>query len=413
MELLLKNVGYEIVDFDKEADVYVINTCSVTSIADKKSRQMISRAKHKNPDAVIVAAGCFVQTASEEAKEKLPADILIGNNEKNKLPGLIEKFLDDRKKTILMQSLTDPVDYEDMVIKRSKGHTRSFIKIQDGCNQFCSYCIIPYARGRIRSRSVESVVEEVKALSEDGCKEIVLTGIHLSSYGKNEDFTLEDVIRELSEIDGIKRIRLGSLEPRVITEEFAQFLASNEKICPHFHLSLQSGCDETLKRMNRHYSAAEYKEKCDLLRRVFDNPALTTDVIVGFPGEKDEEFEKTYEYLKDLNLYEMHIFQYSKREGTRAAVMPDQVPESIKKDRSEKLIQMAKDHTASYIKNLLGMTLTILTEEEAEIDGAPYIIGFTKEYVKCAFKKNDDIALNETLSGVAKEIISENIILLN
>ena len=319
MQQMLEAAGYEIVDFAQKADVYVINTCSVTNMADRKSRQMIHRARGKNADAVIVATGCYVQTAGEEIKKDLSIDILIGNNKKTELVELLDQYFEDHAHAVDVIDINDGVQpYEKLQLAKTGEHTRAFMKVQDGCNQFCSYCIIPYARGRVRSRDPKSVYEEARALAENGYREIVLTGIHLSSYGAGEDFGLVELIRMVHEIPGVERIRLGSLEPRIITEEFVRQLRQMPKVCPHFHLSLQSGCDETLARMNRKYTTEEYAHSCALLRDAYDRPAITTDVIVGFPGETQGEFEQTKRFLEGIGFYEMHVFQYSKRHGTRA-----------------------------------------------------------------------------------------------
>ena len=337
MQEMLMAAGYEIVDFNEKADVYIINTCSVTNMADRKSRQMIHRARKHNPDSIVVAAGCYVQTSSQQVIDDLAVDIVIGNNQKNQLVELIHEFAKKNKKEKVVScvDINDGVyEYENLSVKTTGEHTRAFIKVQDGCNQFCSYCIIPFARGRVRSREVEDVVKEITGLARAGYQEVVLTGIHLSSYGLNENYNqvyrnqvvqeqLLALIEAVAEIEGIERIRLGSLEPQVITEEFAKRLANVKKFCPHFHLSLQSGCDETLKRMNRKYTVEEYKKGCEILRKYFSNPAITTDVIVGFPGETEEEFQETRDYLENIHFYEMHIFKYSKRQGTKAATMPN------------------------------------------------------------------------------------------
>ncbi len=324
MQEILEKSGYEIVSFHDKADVYVINTCTVTNMADRKSRQMIHRARKMNPDAVIVAAGCYVQARGDELEEGI--DIVIGNNKKQELAGILEHYWQEREKrgrqTAVQKEIVDighTSEYEELHLTHTGEHTRAYIKVQDGCNQFCSYCIIPYARGRVRSRKREDVVREVKELAKGGYKEVVLTGIHLSSYGIDQEDNLLNLIQAVHKVEGIRRIRLGSLEPRIITEEFARTLAELPKICPHFHLSLQSGCDETLKRMNRRYTSEEYYEKCCLLRKYFQDPALTTDVIVGFPGETEEEFEKSRDFIDKVNFYETHIFKYSPRKGTKAA----------------------------------------------------------------------------------------------
>lgn len=396
MQEMLKQHGYEIVDFKEQADVYIINTCSVTNMADHKSRQMLHQAKKRNPKAVIVAAGCYVQTAGETVKEDLSIDILIGNNQKSSLPALLDEYFGERISNII--DINDGIQpYEELGSVTPAEHTRAFLKVQDGCNQFCSYCIIPYARGRVRSRDPKKVYEEVCQLAKEGYGEIVLTGIHLSSYQVGEDFGLLELIQMLHEIDGIRRIRLGSLEPRIVTEAFAGALSEMPKICPHFHLSLQSGCDETLKRMNRKYDTAEYREKCELLRKYFDHPAITTDVIVGFPGETDEEFTRTEQFLRQIEFYEMHVFPYSKRKGTKAATMPDQIPEAKKKERSAVLLSLVKEQSKKFRDHYLNRTTEVLFEEPIEIGGRRYMTGFSKEYVRLALPL--DHVSEEALSG--------------
>ena len=396
MQEMLKQHGYEIVDFKEQADVYIINTCSVTNMADHKSRQMLHQAKKRNPKAVIVAAGCYVQTAGEAVKEDLSIDILIGNNQKSSLPALLDEYFGERISNII--DINDGIQpYEELGSVTPSEHTRAFLKVQDGCNQFCSYCIIPYARGRVRSRDPKKVYEEVCQLAKEGYGEIVLTGIHLSSYQAGEDFGLLELIQMLHEIDGIRRIRLGSLEPRIVTEAFAGALSKMPKVCPHFHLSLQSGCDETLKRMNRKYDTAEYREKCELLRKYFDHPAITTDVIVGFPGETDEEFARTEQFLRQIEFYEMHVFPYSKRKGTKAATMPDQIPEAKKKERSAVLLSLVKEQSKKFRDHYLNRTTEVLFEEPIEIGGRRYMTGFSKEYVRLALPL--DHVSEEALSG--------------
>ena len=345
--------GYEVKEFSQEASVYVINTCTVTNMADRKSRQMMHRAKKKNPDGIIVAVGCYVQAAKEQLEEDTLIDLVIGNNMKSQVVQIVEQYIQDNRHTedrdAYVADIAHSHEYETMHIEMVSEHTRAYIKIQDGCNQFCSYCIIPYARGRVRSRKMEDILQEVRNLTANGYKEIVLTGIHISSYGldfehtadEQEDYgpfknsALIDLIEALSGIEGLERIRLGSLEPRIITENFVRRLCKVPQICPHFHLSLQSGCDETLKRMNRHYTTALYLEKCGILRQYFDRPALTTDVIVGFPGETEEEFAQTERFLETVHFSDMHIFKYSKRRGTKAADMPNQIDPQIQSVRSE------------------------------------------------------------------------------
>ena len=415
MQQLLEEAGYEIVPFHEKADVYIINTCSVTNIADRKSRQMLHRAKKQNPEAVVVAAGCYVQAAAEELKADLAVDVIIGNNKTQaRAPILAENFKDKRDSSHVIE-INETHEYERLSIHKIADHTRAFLKVQDGCNQFCSYCIIPYTRGRVRSRRPEEVVAEVKELAAAGYQEVVLTGIHLSSYGvdfeEGRKETLLSLIRQVHEVDGIRRIRLGSLEPRIITEEFAQALADMPKFCPHFHLSLQSGCDETLKRMNRHYTTQEYEAGCDILRRYFDNPAITTDVIVGFPGETEEEFETTKKFLERIGFYEMHIFKYSRRAGTRADRMPDQIPEQVKTARSEVLLALEKQMSRAYRESFLGRKKTVLLEEKTEIDGREYMIGHTMEYVKAVVPYAENLK-NKMAEGVLKEALNDEVLLL-
>jgi len=408
MQQMLEAAGYEVVPFQEEADVYIINTCSVTNIADRKSRQMLHRAKKKNPAAVVVAAGCYVQAAASELKKDAAVDIIIGNNKKAELVQILDDHFSDRETgDQYLVDIGSTEEYECLSVSRIAGHTRAFIKVQDGCNQFCTYCIIPYTRGRVRSRAAASIVEEVQALVGNGYQEIVLTGIHLSSYGvdfKEHKENLLDLIIRLHEIEGLRRIRLGSLEPRIITKEFVQALAGLEKLCPHFHLSLQSGCDETLKRMNRRYTTAEFAAGCSILREAFDCPAITTDVIVGFPGETEEEFSKTQEFLEQLQFYEMHVFKYSKREGTRAAVMPGQVPEAVKNARSEKLLALVQQMSLAYRGNFLGTRQEILLEEKITIDGTDYMEGHTKEYVKAVIPYAEG-RKNTMAQGLITELI--------
>lgn len=392
MRQSLENAGYEIVDFAQKADVYVVNTCSVTNMADRKSRQMLHRARKRNPSAIIVAAGCYVQTKTEEARLDDAVDIIIGNNKKQDLTEIIAAYEADQSRNESVVEISHRQPYENLCIQQTTDHTRAFVKVQDGCNQFCSYCIIPYARGRVRSRSFTDVLDEVKRLSANGCKEIVLSGIHLSSYGIDIGESLLRLICEADKIKGIRRIRLGSLEPGIVTPEFVKGIAGAEKICPHFHLSLQSGCDATLKRMNRKYNTAQYYESCELLRRHFIHPAITTDVITGFPGETEEEFLTTKKFLKDVNFYEMHIFKYSKREGTRASLMPDQVPEQIKAARSEELILLANEMSEEFRSYYNGKTVEVLMEEPMEKEGRRYFAGYTKEYVKVALETDKNLS---------------------
>lgn len=392
MQELLEKNGYEIVPFKEGADIYIINTCTVTNMADRKSRQMLHKAKKMNPDAVVVACGCYVQAQAENGEIDECIDIVVGNNKKKDIIEILAEYEESKQPTKEVLDINHTNEYEEMNLTKTVEHTRAYLKVQDGCNQFCSYCIIPYARGRVRSRSYESVIAEVQKLAENGYKEVVLTGIHLSSYGIDMDDSLLHLILGIHEIEGIERIRLGSLEPRIITEEFVQTISSLPKMCPHFHLSLQSGCDATLKRMNRRYSAQEYYEKCELLRKYFEHPALTTDVIVGFPGETEEEFAESKAFVEKVNFYETHIFKYSKRAGTRAAVMPDQVPEEIKTKRSNELLELGRKKQAEYEAKLVGTTQEVLMEEAVEIEGETYMVGHTKEYVKIGQKTLENLS---------------------
>ena len=393
MQEMLEQNGYEIVPFAEGADVYVINTCTVTNMADRKSRQMLHRARKMNPNAVVVAAGCYVQAQGAKADDCI--DIIIGNNKKKDLIAILdERFakIEEKEPQVELIDIAHTHEYEEMRVSRQAEHTRANVKVQDGCNQFCSYCIIPYARGRVRSRKMEDVLAEVHTLASNGYQEIVLTGIHLSSYGIDTGENLLELIRAVHQVEGILRIRLGSLEPRIITREFAEGIAALPKMCPHFHLSLQSGCNTTLKRMNRRYTAEEYYEKCELLREVFDHPALTTDVIVGFPGETEEEFRESKAFLEKVNFYETHIFKYSRRQGTKAAEMKDQVPEPVKTERSNQLIALGKVNKKAFEDRLIGQTVEVLMEEEIQRDGETWQIGHTREYVKVGRKTEENLA---------------------
>ena len=407
MQEMLQQAGYEIVPFKEGADVYVINTCTVTNIADRKSRQMLHRARKMNPEAVVVAAGCYVQAKGGQEADPC-IDIVIGNNHKKDLVRILKEYEENREKDRAggngreragaraageIGDINRTKEYESLHLTRTGEHTRAYIKVQDGCNQFCTYCIIPYARGRVRSREMQDVVQEVRTLADNGYQEVVLTGIHLSSYGIDFDGQrhLSDLIRAVHEIEGIRRIRLGSLEPGIVTEEFAGTLAAMPKICPHFHLSLQSGCDATLKRMNRRYTSEEYYEKCRILRKYFDDPALTTDVIVGFPGETEEDFQASFDFVDKVDFYETHIFKYSKREGTKAASMPDQVDEQVKAERSARLIALGEKKRKAYEERFIGKTVEVLVEEDAVIDGKKVQTGHTKEYIKIALDAQENL----------------------
>ena len=393
MQEMLEQNGYEIVPFAEGADVYVINTCTVTNMADRKSRQMLHRARKMNPNAVVVAAGCYVQAQGAKADECI--DIIIGNNKKKDLIAILDEHfakIEEKEPQVELIDIAHTHEYEEMRVSRQAEHTRANVKVQDGCNQFCSYCIIPYARGRVRSRKMEDVLAEVHTLASNGYQEIVLTGIHLSSYGIDTGENLLELIRAVHQVEGILRIRLGSLEPRIITRGFAEGIAALPKMCPHFHLSLQSGCNATLKRMNRRYTAEEYYEKCELLREVFDHPALTTDVIVGFPGETEEEFQESKAFLEKVNFYETHIFKYSRRQGTKAAEMKEQVPEHVKTERSNQLIALGKVNKKAFEDRLVGQTVEVLMEEEIQRDSETWQIGHTREYVKVGRKTEENLA---------------------
>lgn len=392
MQELLEQEGYEIVPFHEDADVYIINTCTVTNMADRKSRQMLHRAKKKNPDAVVVACGCYVQAKQDEIDESI--DIVVGNNRKKNIVEILAEYEAAKEKQTVQKEVIDinhTDEYEELHLTKTAEHTRAYIKVQDGCNQFCSYCIIPFARGRVRSRSYDSVIAEVKKLAEGGYKEVVLTGIHLSSYGVDTGENLLSLIQGVHEVAGIERIRLGSLEPRIITEEFVQAIAKLPKMCPHFHLSLQSGCDETLRRMNRRYTAKEYMDGCKLLRKYFDHPALTTDVIVGFPGETEEEFAASQAFIDQVDFYETHVFKYSRRQGTKAAAMENQIPETEKTKRSNELLELNKKKQKAYEERLIGTTQEVLMEEAVQIDGETWQVGHTKEYVKIGRKTEENL----------------------
>lgn len=411
MQKMLEDAGYEIVPFSDVADVYVINTCSVTNMADRKSRQMLHKAKHKNENAIVVATGCYVQTKEQEALKDLAIDIVIGNNKKHELIDRINAFKKNGENADVIDINDNKQEFEELFIEETAEHTRAFIKVQDGCNQFCSYCIIPYARGRVRSRKISNVIEEVKRLAANGFKEVVLTGIHLSSYGIDCEDSLLNLIKEVHKIDGISRIRLGSLEPKIITEEFVKELSKLPKICPHFHLSLQSGCDETLKRMNRKYTISEYENGCNVLRKYFNHPAITTDVIVGFPGETEEEFNNTKEFLERIHFYEMHIFKYSKRQGTRAATMENQVPEEIKTKRSAQLISLGNEMSKEFRDYYLGQEQEVLFEEKTIINSKEMYVGYTKEYVKVAVESEKMIE-NQLVKGKITGFADDNVYIM-
>ena len=419
MRQALIREGYEIRSFEEPADVYVINTCSVTNIADRKSRQMMHRARSLNPDAVIVAAGCYAQAAAEQLKQDQSVDIVLGNREKNQIAEILEQWFREnsgaeKQQVLLAGDMTKAFCYEDLSADTMDGHTRAFLKIQDGCNQFCTYCIIPYLRGRIRSRKAEDILREAQAFSRKGFRELVLTGIHLSSYGKDLEGGsvkhLGDVIRLLDGVPGIDRVRVGSLEPRLITEPFLRTLSGLDHFCPHFHLSLQSGSDSVLKRMNRHYTAEEYFQSVCLLREYFPGAAVTTDIITGFPGETEEEFEETLRFAEKTEFYEIHIFPYSARKGTKAAAMPGQLPRAVKAERAQRLAALTKEQSRAFRAALTGKEAEILTEEEIVIRGVPYVVGSTREYVRCAAPAGT--AVNTLVRGTAEGFLTDDILLL-
>ena len=417
MEQLLKQAGYTIVPFDENitADIYIINTCSVTNIADRKSRQMLHKSKKINPDAIVVAAGCYVNADTKKAAEDNAVDIVLGNNCKINIVEALENYYKDKNNSEMVVDFKERQEYEELKLDEVSTHTRAYIKIQDGCNQFCSYCIIPYTRGRIRSRDIDEIEEEVTKLVSKGFKEVALTGIHLTSYGvDNNKGSLLEVIMRLDKIDGLQRIRLGSLEPRVITEEFAKTLSSSKKICPHFHLSLQSGCDTVLKRMNRKYTTQEYYDKCCILRKYFNNPAITTDVIVGFPQETEEEFEATKVFLEKVHFYEMHIFKYSRRKGTVADRMEGQVDEKVKTQRSAILLELENKMSKEYRQQHIGKTEEVLIEEIVSENGKDYLMGFTPDYIRvkiaCDTASDNSEYINTIKKVHMKEINDDGIV---
>lgn len=414
MQQLLEEAGYEIVPFEPGADIYVINTCTVTNIADRKSRQMLHKAKKMNPEAIVVATGCYVQTGGEKLEKDEAIDLVLGNNQKINIVEALAEYAENKPgHGSHVIKINQTKEYEELSIDHTSEHVRAYIKVQDGCNQFCTYCIIPYARGRVRSRNIESVLKEVHSLAEKGYKEVVLTGIHLSSYGvdfpEEKKETLLSLIRAVHEIEGIQRIRLGSLEPGIVTREFAEGIAALPKVCPHFHLSLQSGCDETLERMNRRYRSGEYRERCELLREVYGNPALTTDVIVGFPQESEEEFQKSYDFVDGIHFYETHIFKYSRRQGTKAAAMDGQLTEAEKARRSEKMIEMHHRHASDYEKSMIGKELEVLIEEEYTNDGRTWYLGHSREYIKTAVPKSENYGVNDIIRVKAERFLEEHI----
>ena len=433
MQQKFEKSGYIVVPFDTKADIYLVNTCTVTNIADRKSRQMLHRAKKMNKDAIVVATGCYVQTDTEGAKADESIDICVGNNRKADIVNIVEEYIKNRENSVDIIDINSDATYEDMTLEHTAEHARAYIKIQDGCNQFCTYCAIPYARGRVRSRSKEKILEEISNLVKEGYKEFVFTGIHISSYGldfvdKNSGDYLDskqdirtftykkgfllDLIKSTTEIEGVERLRLGSLEPRIVTEEFVREISTLPTVCPHFHLSMQSGCDETLKRMNRHYTSDEYYEKVSLLRKYYDNPAITTDVITGFPGEDEEEFGKTEEFVKKVEFFETHIFKYSPRKGTVAAGMPNQNTDAVKSERSDRLEAINKLAGKKYRESFIGKEVSVLIEEEKEINGMRYLVGHTPNYIVCALDIESGHE-NEIITGVAEKLLTDEILYIS
>ena len=414
MQQLLENAGYETVPFEEGADVYVINTCTVTNIADRKSRQMLHKAKKMNPDAIVVATGCYAQADTEKLKEDTAVDLILGNNQKTQIVEALEEYEKEHAKQVQVIEINHTKEYEELSISSTAEHVRAYIKVQDGCNQFCTYCIIPFARGRVRSRKIEEVLSEVETLAAKGYKEVVLTGIHLSSYGvdfpKEERESLLSLIQAVSRVEGISRIRLGSLEPRIITEEFLEGIVKTGKVCPHFHLSLQSGCNKTLKNMNRRYSAQEYAEKCELIRKFYPAPALTTDVIVGFPQETEEDFEESYEFVKKIHFYETHIFKYSRRHGTKSASMDGQLTEAAKAQRSDRMLELHEIRAREYEEAMIGKKMELLLEEEIEIDGRPWYVGHSREYVRAVISKTDAHRVNDLVTVKAVAFVRDHIL---
>ena len=414
MQQLLENAGYETVPFEEGADVYVINTCTVTNIADRKSRQMLHKAKKMNPDAIVVATGCYAQADTEKLKEDTAVDLILGNNQKTQIVEALEEYEKEHAKQVQVIEINHTKEYEELSISSTAEHVRAYIKVQDGCNQFYTYCIIPFARGRVRSRKIEEVLSEVETLAAKGYKEVVLTGIHLSSYGvdfpKEERESLLSLIQAVSRVEGISRIRLGSLEPRIITEEFLEGIVKTGKVCPHFHLSLQSGCNKTLKNMNRRYSAQEYAEKCELIRKFYPVPALTTDVIVGFPQETEEDFEESYEFVKKIHFYETHIFKYSRRHGTKAASMDGQLTEAAKAQRSDRMLELHEIRAREYEEAMIGKKMELLLEEEIEIDGRPWYVGHSREYVRAVISKTDAHRVNDLVTVKAVAFVRDHIL---
>ncbi len=402
-----KEKGYKVIEGEAKADIYVINTCTVTNMSDRKSRQMLRRMKDINKNAIIVACGCYVQVSKEEVEQMEEIDFVLGNNEKKNIVEYVEKYIEENKKEENMEDVMQQREFVDFGDVTYTEKTRAVIKVQDGCDRFCSYCIIPYARGRVRSRKPQSVISEIEKIAKQGIQEVVVTGIHVASYGKdfNNDYKLIDLLEEINKIEGIKRIRLGSIEPLLITEEFVERLKKLEKICHHFHLSLQSGCDETLKRMNRRYTIEEFKEIVNRLRKNYEDVILTTDIIVGFPGETEEEFNKTYEFLKDIKFYKMHVFKYSPRKGTKAAKMPKQIDGKQKEMRSKKLIELSDFNEKTYNEAYINKEVEVLFEEEKE----GMYKGHTENYILVYYKSEENLE-NKMKKVICKEVEKNYII---
>lgn len=402
-----KEKGYKVIEGEAKADIYVINTCTVTNMSDRKSRQMLRRMKDINKNAIIVACGCYVQVSKEEVEQMEEIDLVLGNNEKKNIVEYVEKYIEENKKEENMEDVMQQKEFVDFGDVTYTEKTRAVIKVQDGCDRFCSYCIIPYARGRVRSRKPQSVISEIEKIAKQGIQEVVVTGIHVASYGKdfNNDYKLIDLLEEINKIEGIKRIRLGSIEPLLITEEFVERLKKLEKICHHFHLSLQSGCDETLKRMNRRYTIEEFKEIVNRLRKNYEDVILTTDIIVGFPGETEEEFNKTYEFLKDIKFYKMHVFKYSPRKGTKAAKMPKQIDGKQKEMRSKKLIELSDFNERTYNESYINKEVEVLFEEEKE----GMYKGHTENYILVYYKSEENLE-NKMKKVICKEVEKNYII---
>ncbi|QUH31009.1 tRNA (N(6)-L-threonylcarbamoyladenosine(37)-C(2))-methylthiotransferase MtaB [Vallitalea guaymasensis] len=410
MEELFEKSGYQIVDFREIADIYVVNTCTVTNVADKKSRQMLSKAKHNNEGAIIVAVGCYAQIAKDKLIKDNNIDLVIGSNNKNKIVDLVEEYIHEGNKINVVEDIGKTTEYEDILITKVNDKTRAYIKIQDGCNQFCSYCIIPYTRGRIRSREMSSVIKEVNTLASNGYHEIVLTGIHIASYGKDlTNTSLIELLMRLNEIDGILRIRLGSLEPNLITEEFISQLSKLNKVCPHFHLSLQSGCDATLKRMNRKYTTEIFNNKVEIIRKAYENPSITTDIIVGFPGETDEEFDSTLDFVRKIRFSGIHVFKYSMREGTPAAARDDQIDPRVKTERSHTLTNVQSKIREEFLNSFINKEVEVLFEEESMIDEKKCYYGFTDNYIKVKVFSDNNIR-NLQLSTKIIKIQNDNLV---